>query len=286
MKIDDSSAEQKLLVLLDFSKGSINALRYAISLAKIIETKLVLLYIAKPLDVVDSDNRSIVLKALDSATKKKEIQFKSIMEMIEAEGVSAEYINTMGDVPTQIRLYSEKHNPSLIVIGKSGNSENSLGKTANYLVNEDTRNVLIIGGSQEFNDELNILVECNAEAINKQSINILFKLNKKTKSSFSVFINRGMWPTEEFKFPKEWLEIASSPHKIYKKSNQLFSTTKSMMNHIAKEKVDMVCIDRSRKGVNNSFFTKLLSRSSRTNEVINNARIPTLIMGEYSKFEL
>ena len=281
MENSDASSEQKFLVLIDFSKSSYNALKYAISLAKLIEAKLVLLYVAAPRDLVESDNPSVALRAIEIATKEKEVQFISIIEMIEAEGVSVVYHNTIGDLSKKINLHIELHRPDLLVIGKSRYGVPEVGETTNFLLNKFKGNLLIIGNDQEFNNGTKISVECNSETLNEYSSNVLFWLNKSTKEPLRVLVNKRK-RSEEFMFPENWDGIADAPYKICVKNNQRFSLTKSIINHISKEKIDLVCIGR--KSTNKSFFTKLFNRSNPTSEVINNARIPTLIMGEQTNF--
>jgi len=280
MKTNDTDSGKKFLVLIDFSKSSYKALKYAISLAKVTGAKLLLLYIAEPRDVVESDNPSVVLRAINIATSKAEAQLKSIVEIIESEGVSVEYYNTIGDVPKKTNLHIELHKPDLLVIGKGNYGTNQISEVTRFLLNEDTGNLLIVGSNLEFNNETRISVECNSETLNDYSSNILFWLNNKTKEPLKVFVNKRKRGAKEFVFPENWQRIADSPHKICIKNNQNFSLAKSIIDHVIKENIGLICIGR--KGTNNSFFTKLFNRSNTTREVINNARIPTLIMGNAS----
>jgi nucleotide-binding universal stress UspA family protein len=270
-------ATQKFLVLVDFSKSSYKALKYAISLAKTIEAKLVLLYVGKPRDLVKGDNPSVVLRAIDIAAAKAEAQLKSIIEMIEAGGVEAGYINTVGNVTTQVNLYANKYNPNLIVIGKSRYGEHPLGEITNFLLYQNTGNLLIVGNELEFNENTKVSVECNAETLNDYSSNILFWLNKKSKEPLRVFINKKKRATEEFIFPDSWDRITESSHKICIKNRKSFSLANSIVNHISDEKIDLICIGR--KGYNKSIIARLFNQTNTISDVINHARIPTLILG-------
>jgi len=280
MDNNNVNSKQQFLVLIDFSKGSYKALKYAISMAKAIKSKLVLLHVATSRDFRKTDNPSVALRAIDIAARQKEVQFKSIVEMIESEGVAVEYINTVGDVFTQIKLYLAKYKPSLIVIGKSNYGQNKLGNIANYLVYENIHNVLIIGNDFKFNKSTNISVACNSKILIDDSSNILFWLNSKTRKPLKIFVSKRKNASEEFNFAKNGHRIVDEPHKICIQNTQSFSLTRSIINHISKEKIDLVCIGR--KSTNKSFFNKLFNRPNITSEVINNARIPTLIMGSIS----
>ena len=277
METKDLQVIQKFLVLIDFSKSSYQALKYAISWAKIMEVKLILLYVARPRDVIESDNPSVVLRAIDIATSKAEAQLKSMVEMIEAEDVLVEYHNTVGDVPIKTKLYIELHKPTLVVLGKTKYGENKLGEITEYLLYQFTGNLLIVGNEVEFNIETKISVECSSENLKDYGSSILIWLNKKTKAPLIIFVNKRKRSTEKFTFPENWQGIAESSYKICVKNRQSFSLVNTIIEHISKEKIDLFCIGR--KGKNKSIFAKLFNQSNTTSDIINNARIPTLIMG-------
>ncbi len=273
----EASTRQKILVLIDFSKSAYKALKYALSLAKQIDGEITLLYIAKTRDVVNSDNPNVVLRALDIATTKAETQLKSIAEMVEAEGVQVKYYNTVGDLPIKTNLHLELYKPNLVVIGKSNYGEHQLGELTEFLLYQFTGNLLIVGNEVEFNEGTNISVECNWEHLNHYNSAIINQLNKKTETALRVFVSKRKRSKDEFTFPVSWNGIAESSYKICNKNNQNFSLAKSIIGHIKEEKIGLICIGR--KGKNKSIFANLFSQSNTTVDVINNARIPTLILG-------
>lgn len=279
MKNTNTTLDQNLLVLIDFSRSSFKALKYAISLAKTMEARIILLYVATPRDLAISNNPKVVLRATEAAAKEKEAQFISIVEMIESERIPTEYINTVGDVFTQIRHYSEKYNPSLTIIGKRDYGKTQLGEVANFLVFQNTQNVLIVGNDHEFNKATSISVECNEEMLNDYSSKLLFWLNSKTEEPLKLFVNKRNRQSEHIDFLENWHGMADVPHKICTKNDHSLSLAERIISHISKEKVDLVCIGRK---PTNTFFSKLFKKANTTSEIINNARIPTLIMGSTS----
>ena len=165
-------------------------------------------------------------------------------------------------------------------MGKTRYGENQKSELTDFLLYQFTGNLLIIGNDSEFNKKTKISVECNSQTLNDYSSNILFWLNKKTNEPLRVFVNKKKRSTNEFTFPENWHGIAASPHKICTRKNQNLSLAKSIISHIDTERIDLICIGR--KGTNKSIFTKLFRGSNATTEVINNAKIPTLIMGSAS----
>ncbi len=276
--MENNAIKQTLLVLIDFSQNSYKALKYAISLAKVMNGKIVLLYISSSGSVVNSDNPSIVLKAKDIDKNKAEGQLKSILEMIEAEGLSAEYINTIGNFHTKMNEYTKLLCPNLIVLGKSNLKHTHLGEITEYLLYESNNNVLIVDSDTEFNENTHISVECNEDTLSDYSSSLLFWLNINTKTPLSIFVNKKK--KEGFSFPESWRGIQNAKHKICYKNSQYFSVASSINNHISNESIDLVCIGRKRES--SSIFSKILNQSNTTTDIIKHTHIPILIMGKTS----
>jgi len=268
-----------LLVLIDFSKNAYKALKYAISMAKAVNGKIVLLYVASPKNLAEPDNMSVV-RGTGIDKNKAEGQLKSIIEMIEAENLAAEYINTIGNLNSKLNEYTQLLSPSLIVLGKSNLKETHLSEITEFLLNESDDNVLIVESDTEFNESTHILVECNEGMLNDYNSNFLFWLHTNTKTPLCIFINKKKRSKEEFSFPKSWEGIQNVNHKICYKNNPYFSLTTSIKNHISDEKIDLVCIGRKRG--TNTLFSKLLNQPNTTADIIKHTHIPILIMGKTS----
>ncbi len=272
--------KQKLLVLIDFTKISYRALKYAISLAKVINGKIILLYVVLPRELVNDKNYSAGLKTQKIDKNKAEAQLKSIIEMIEAEKLSAEYINTTGNFRTKLDECTTLFEPNLVVLGKSKNSTNQLGEATEYLLNQNNGNVLIISGDHEFREDTQISMEGNGESLNDQGSDFLLWLNEKTTPPICVFINHKKTVLKEVSLPKNWAELKKANFKICYKTKHCFSTIDSIKKHILDEKIELVCI--ARKRLKTSFFANLFSQHQSTKEFINNIDIPVLIMGQAS----
>ena len=268
--------EQKILVLIDFSESSNKALKYAISLAKSIGGKISLLHVANPGELIKSDNALVASRALDTATNKSDKQLKSIVKMIEAEGVPAEFTNTMGVAIPRIDTCTEKIRPSLIVLGREEHGDTKLNDVMNHLLYQSDWNLLIVGNEFEFNERTKISLECNNDTLKDYSPDLLSLLRKKTKSPLRIFVNKKKRLLSDFVFPNNWRKIANKSHKFCYKNNQNFSVATSLMKHISDEKIELLCIGRKQR--NKSIFSRLFNQASITNEVIIKSYIPTLVM--------
>ncbi len=76
--MDKKSDKLKFLVLIDFSENAYKALKYTISLAKSANGKIVLLYVASPRILANSDGETVALEPMDIDTNKAKVQLISI----------------------------------------------------------------------------------------------------------------------------------------------------------------------------------------------------------------
>ncbi len=279
--MDGKNKKQKLLVLIDFTQNSYRALKYAISLAKVINGKILLLYVALPKELVNATNSPKTLQAVGVNKNKAEAQMRSIIEMIEAENLNAEYINTKGNICTKLDECTKLFQPNLIVLGKSSNSTNQLGEITTYLLYQNNNNVLIIGSDDEFREDTVISVECNENTLTNYNSSFLFWLNANTKTPLCIFVNQKNTRRKKFVFPENWGEIKNTTHKICYKTKQCFSIANSIKTHIVDKKIELMCIGRKR--IKTSFWGNLLGQTNTAQQIINNSHIPVLIMRTQTK---
>ncbi len=276
--MDKHHPKLKFLVLIDFSKNAYKALKYAISLAKVVNANLGLLYVASPRDIDKSDNPAVVLRAMEVDKNKAELHLKSIIEMIETEGLKADYINTVGNVQSKMKEYFRLLNPNLIILGKSDHKKQRLGEVMEFLLYQNRDNVLIIGNDVEFSNNTSISVECNENSLTAYSSNLLFWLSINTKSTLRLYVNKRKRSDTEFLFPEKWNGIKNLKHKVCYKNNKHFSVASGLKKHLTEENIKLVCIGRKR--VNTSLFSKLFNQPNSTKEIIKHTQIPVMVLGE------
>ncbi len=198
--------------------------------------------------------------------------------MIEAEGIPAEYISAIGSVSTKTKEHVNLLKPTLIVLGKSNHQGKRLGELTEYLLYQNNDNVLIVGTDNTFNENTFISVECNPNALSNYSSNLLFWLNVNTKTPLRFYVNEPKQCESGFYFPENWRGIKNSKHKICYKSNQYFSVSNGLNQHLSEENIGLVCIGRKR--VKSSFLSRIFSLPSTTSEIIKNTKIPIMLMGK------
>jgi len=272
--MDTKQRKQTFLVLIDFSKRSMKALKYAISLTKIIDGKIVLLYVGKPKEVVVLKSESTGQEVKDLDKNKAEVQLRSIMEMIESEGLEAEFINTVGHRNTKINEYIKLFSPALVVLGKS----DRLGKIAEHLIYQNNDNLLLVDSDVEFNTETQISIACNETLLPDVKTDLLFWLSLNTLSPLFIFVNKKKSKEDKISFPRSWKDILTLDHTIGYKKKQHLSVVKSFKNHIVDNHIELVCIDRKQK--KDSLLSRLFYNQNTTKEIIHNTHIPILVMAK------
>lgn len=160
------------ILLTDFSETADIALKYAISLTKISHGNLQLFHVIRPDLVTRSDNPILALQTINSYHEQIETKLQSIVRSIEAEGVSATYHFSIGNVNGEIARHLRLSEPDLVVIGKKKirNRILGLGGTTNYLINKYTGSLLIASQKGEFRSDSTICVAGKMNTLNKYGL--------------------------------------------------------------------------------------------------------------------
>jgi len=170
---------KKILLATDFSKSSENMVENAIDIAKLFESKIILIHILP--DQIKNDK---IKKMVKSAA---ETQLTLIKERIEKDGVEADKpIIKFGNHYDKIIQVSNKEDVNLIIIGAGAKLKKDifkLGTTAEKLVRRSDKPVLVVKKGSDFKNVKNILcpVDFSEEstlALNN-SINIARRYNSK-----------------------------------------------------------------------------------------------------------
>jgi nucleotide-binding universal stress UspA family protein len=138
---------QTILVPLDFSDGSRNALRYAHSLAKQFGGKLLLFYALEPVATPDFAYHPLVMASEEAAAKARQ----QLETLCRKEGVDASWVAEVvvreGVAWGQITETAKQLKADLIVIATHGNSGLKhvlLGSTAERVVRHASCPVLVV----------------------------------------------------------------------------------------------------------------------------------------------
>jgi universal stress protein A len=149
-------ALKKILVPIDFSGHSKNALLYAVPFAERFHTSLDLLYVVEPtIYPADFSFGQIGFPNIEEELKKRgETELKRLMQNVVHENISARYALRTGKPFYEIVQYAEDEQIDLIIIathGHSGMEQVLFGSTAEKVVRKAPCPVLVVReGAREF----------------------------------------------------------------------------------------------------------------------------------------
>ena len=266
------------LVLTDFSEASYHALKYTISLAKLIKGDIHVCHIANPTAIVKDDSQIAAIRELDLETKKIENKIGAIVEMIMAEGINAIPYCSIGNIITEFKEYSETIKPDVVILGKKVGNPKLSGKISGYLMNEYKGSLLIIGEDSIFQNNTNISVACTEKAFDQYDPNLIFSLNNQTEAPLK-FLKLNSNGSDNIKVPSSWRE---SSYEIDQKIEFAHngSLVPAIVEHIAENNTELICIGR---GKQRSLLQKVMSNSTGPlSDLVKNIQKPILVMGTSS----
>ena len=163
-----------ILVPIDYSEISNNALEYAVELAKFSKANLVLLHVYHiPLPVNNAPLIVVSPQELEEENKKgiKKVEKKLLKQV--GTKIKVESIVREGFVSEEIMNVAKEKNIDLIVMGITGAGrlvQAVIGSNATYALKKSTCPVLIIPGNAKFNRTEKIVYACDYEKIKNGSV--------------------------------------------------------------------------------------------------------------------
>jgi nucleotide-binding universal stress UspA family protein len=281
MKDKHIKTEYDFLVLIDFSDASYNALKYAISLAKLIKGNIHVCHIANPSNIVKDDNQVAALRDIDSETVKIEKKIGAIVEMIITEGINAIPYCSIGNIIYEFEELANQLKPDLIILGKKAETPQLKGKLTSHLMNTYEGALLIVKEGVLFNNDTKITLSCNNKTFDLYDSSLIFLLNNQTQSPLkllNITLKRGS--CDEIIVPQTWRESSYEiDQNIQPEKNS--TVVDSLLQHITKNDTELLCIGR---GKPRNYLQRILSSSPSTLvDVVNKIHTPVLIMGANSE---
>lgn len=278
MRHHNSKLEHSFLVLMDFSEASYVALKYTISLAKLLNGKIHVLYVANLMEVVDTDNPAAAMRAIESDTTKNERKLKSITEIIEAEGIEATSRYSLGNIIDQFEEQVEQAKPNLVVIGKKMEKSKLSGKLTCYLMNNYKGSLLIVGEESEFKTDTKISLGCNGDTLTLSNPEMIFSLNKYTEAPITlVEVKDIIDPPSKKNLPDGWELLYKKDRDIQFEYQNDSTVVNGLVNYISQNNIKLLCIG---KGKRKGFLQRLFfNQTTTSSEVVNKVNIPVLVLG-------
>ncbi|MEJ6736559.1 MAG: universal stress protein [Flavobacteriales bacterium] len=280
MKDKQVKTEYNYLVLTDFSEASYSALKYAISLAKLIKGNIHVCHIANPSKIVQNDNQVAAIRDITTETKKIEKKIGAIVEMIMAEGINAIPYCSIGNIIYDFEELVTQLKPDVVILGKKPENPKLSGKITSYLINEYLGSLLIVKEDDVFQNSTKISVACNNNTFDLYDPKLIFSLNNQTKLPLRLLnIKQKNGSFEEITVPQTWRE---SSYEIDQniQLEQHATIVDSIVQQITNNDTELLCIGR---GKSRNYLQRMFSsRPSTLLDLVNKIHTPILVMGTNS----
>lgn len=272
-------SKHRLLVLMDKSKASYNALRDAVNLAKLVDGSIDVLQVKSPTNVVRCENQVASLRDMYEERSKQKKELKNIAQLIsKEEGIPIRCTFTFGNIKSEIKNNIEQTKPDIVVLGKRKKKIISfLGdQITEDLLKTHNGGILISGNNEEaftlYNNQ-SIGFLNNMDGIEKLALTK--DLKKLTKKPLKVFkINHDGYSKTEENGPSKVKEHSDSEKTIIYEFDAKDDAATGMANFISKNDLALLCLPK-----NDDTNRSLLNRMDKTwATTIEKTNIPILIM--------
>ena len=277
IKKTGKKSKYSFLVLMDFSNASYTALKYSISLAKLLNANIHVMHVVDVSSLVKGDNQASAMRAVDSKVRGVENKLRSIVEIIETEDVSASQQHLMGNITLEAGQYAKEFKPDLIVVGKKSSKLNFSGRLSNYLTNKYSGAVLIVDEDAEFRADMNITFGYNGKPMNDCDPQLLFEMDKHSNRPLTCLkVDMQEGAEDGVDLPESWISGEQSPKDINYESRVNSTMADGLVDYISNHDVELLCIGREKQ---KSLLKGLLSsQRSNTARIINRVHIPIMLM--------
>lgn len=264
-------------VAFDFSKGSINALNHAKSMAKLMGYKLVLVHSYSPPILDPNVPVGLIEETFRDTVKVLEEKLHKEVELAKKDGIEAEFKLAFSDLSSILNDICRSETVKFVVVGKTGEQgfiETLIGSTASHLIDNVDAPLLIIPENYETTILAKLGYASQLEYDEEDYIEKALDLAKYSPNSLELAHiqeseDLNIYPDEQFlesilkKFEKDKLDIIQRESKSFKKGiNDL----------IEAEGISLLILTTHKRGL----FQGMLN-PSKTKQVIKHTKIPILV---------
>ncbi|MDO5969337.1 universal stress protein [Flavivirga aquimarina] len=260
------SNKYKILVLSDLKDSSDTTIKTTANLTKFISGDIDLLYVKKPIDIVESDNQLSSMRTINRDYIASKNKIESIIKSIDKE-LNINYNMTYGNVKQTIKEHIETTNPDIIVIGKKRfNALKLSGDRITKFVLKKYKGVVLIASNEnvlEPNEDLSLGVFNHS--LNEDLSKKLMAYTQKPVKSFKIkkSSNKSEQDGSDATL-KDTIEYVFEPND---------NAISNLSNYVLKNNIDLLCINRE----NNDFSNASASGNLDINKVINKLNVSLLL---------
>jgi nucleotide-binding universal stress UspA family protein len=187
---------KNIIVGIDFSETSLNALEHAVSLSLRLKSKLTLLFVVSPdaklLEDIDKDKKSNIVDIAEKKMKELVVQCQRVLP----KG-NVKHKIRIGKVSQEINAEAKEQGDAIIIVGThgcSGFEELIIGSTAFRIINQSDYPIITIrGGVDICRDLISILVVIDDTRETLQKLKIAAPLAKAFNAKVEIM---GFYPAQ------------------------------------------------------------------------------------------
>jgi nucleotide-binding universal stress UspA family protein len=272
----------ELLVLMDFSVASYIALKYSITIAKIVKSNIKVLHVINLESVVETGNAAVVQREISDKTRKNKEELISIVEIIRTEGIDASYVLFYGNTFNRVEEYIDLNQPDLIVLGKKKRMIS--GVLTKYLLHSYRGSVLFVGQEVAFNKETRISLARPSKIFSEHDPFILSELDRYTKIPLTVItVIKSSDPDEKLDPQTVWQSTNGEKFKFHYENRKSPTVTKGLIEHVSEKNIELLCVARENK--RHFLYNLIYNKRTIISQVVNAIHIPILVIGSSAKIK-
>jgi len=281
--------EKKLLVAIDFKEESINALKYAINLAKQVNAKVYCLYVVEETGFITSlfITEETAAKIKDEATNRlKEL----VYPVFEGTGVECEVVVRKGKAFTEIVKTAKDFSVNFIVMGRKNRidfTKNVIGSNTNHIISASRIPVITINNNNSYLFGSHVLLPLDlSQPIAAKVGNAIYlaKLLGAKITVMSVISDEFAFLKTKYKRRMELIKTEFKKHEISCNTHLVESSAKpdvEINNYTKEVDADIIMIMTQKELDLYDFFI-----GSTAQNIITNARIPVISTIPSSELDL
>lgn len=240
----------KILVLSDLKATTANALKSAVSLAKMIGGDIEFFHVKNPTEVVERDNQLSAIRNINEKHIATENEIQNMIGPIsDAYGVNIDYTFTFGNVKDEIQMYINEKSPDIIVLGKRK------AKVVKFLGDSITNFVL-----KNFDGVIMIASDTNALEPNKElSLGVLNDVEQGFKDDFAEnLMVHTQKPLNTFRIINSTNELKDSTNNDSNHVEFVFEqgdgAIKNLSKYLSLSNINLLLVARHNRPSNNSLM--------------------------------
>jgi nucleotide-binding universal stress UspA family protein len=264
------------LVLMDFSRPAYNALKYVVSLARVMPIQIHLFHVIRTIekDEHQLNIENIVKPKIDDATKKLD----ALIEIMAADGINASYEFSFGNLLLELEIKLKASKPDVVIVARRTRNNRYAKKLMGYLINNYDGSFMVLDKEFEYSPNAKMAVAFNENTLRNYKAHQIFEFSEASFVSLHLF--------HVMKRNEKTLDLVMKLWKQFFKNEfgaefSLLinsSVANGLIGEVKEKKIDLLCVGRGRSS--SSFFNLFFNQNNVVNKLIKKLKIPVLVLGK------